>query len=91
MYENSNSVPSSVALISVRSINSTTPGTTFGALLTYGFYQLFEDQVKLFTHDATLQVCKPCGSNEYIKFLAVASQHLILGLHILHNSAGDDT
>jgi hypothetical protein len=30
----------------------------FGVLLTYGFYELFEDQVKLFTRDVTLQVWK---------------------------------
>lgn len=35
----------------------TLTGTTFGAMLTWGFYELFEDQVKLFTRDATLQVC----------------------------------
>jgi len=48
-----------VSMARITTHKSLVIGTIFGTLLTFGFYQLFEDQVKLFTHDATLQVCKP--------------------------------
>lgn len=65
----------------ITSYKSLMIGILFGAMLTYGFYELFEDQVKLFTQDATLQVCPFCYSdwkyfnNKYI--LNLTNQHYL--------------
>eukprot|EP00804_Cyclotella_cryptica_P030953 CCRYP_018812-RC/>CCRYP_018812-RC protein AED:0.04 eAED:0.04 QI:429/1/0.75/1/1/1/8/954/926 len=47
-----------ISMARISSYKSLMVGTMFGILLTYGFYELFEDQVNLVTRDVTLQVWK---------------------------------